>query len=151
MINDSFDCSSNKLTLLNGPREVSGDFLCYGNVLKSLVGGPEFVGGYYKCSSNQITNFDGLPEYFDGRLDISKNIVGEVYDLFDNNQEAIYWIRYYDVISGMNVSKHRAIEVFNVPEVKRQSISKISSAYEIFYQSDKEPKFPILKHYKYIE
>ena len=59
-----FNCSSNKLTSLEGaPNEVSGNFWCYENQLTSLEGSPQEVGGSFWCYSNKLKSLAGSPSF----------------------------------------------------------------------------------------
>ena len=59
---ETFDCSFNKLTSLEGaPKEVGRDFGCSHNNLTSLEGAPKEVGGDFNCSDNKLSSLDGRP------------------------------------------------------------------------------------------
>ena len=69
-----FDCSENRLTLLEGcPEYVGGDFDCCNNLLLSSEASPQHVEGYFDCSENRLTSLKGAPEY-----------VGNYFDCMDN-------------------------------------------------------------------
>ena len=75
IVNDSFDCSENKLTSLRGcPKEVGGDFICSRNNLTSLEGAPKEVGGF-DCSFNKLTSLRGVPKEVGGDFYCSNNKV----------------------------------------------------------------------------
>jgi len=73
-IEDSFHCDNNNLTSLKGgPKTVGGDFHCYYNKLTSLEGGSETVGGYFNCSYNELTSLLGSPKRIVGDFNCSFN------------------------------------------------------------------------------
>ena len=53
-VSGNFYCSSNKLTLEGGPKEVGGDFYCSNTQLTTLEGSPKEVGGDFNCFNNQL-------------------------------------------------------------------------------------------------
>jgi len=48
--------------------EVTGDFRCGDNPIKSLKNAPFHVGGDFDCSDTSITSFEHVPEYIGGEL-----------------------------------------------------------------------------------
>jgi hypothetical protein len=69
-----FDCSSSKLTSLEGaPKYVGGYFNCSYNNLTSLEGAPKYVGGGFYCSFNKLTSLEGAPKYVGENFDCSSN------------------------------------------------------------------------------
>ena len=98
---ESFDCSNNNLTTLQGgPTEVKFSYNCSNNNLKNLIGGPvrgQINGARntmssYNCSNNELTSFEGYPTIvtdiatFDcsnnatvTKLDIIKGRIGTLY------------------------------------------------------------------------
>ncbi len=66
-VSGEFDCSSNKLTSLEGaPQEVGGGFDCNYTYLTSLKGAPQKVGGNFFCSYNKLTSLEGAPQEVGG-------------------------------------------------------------------------------------
>ena len=64
-----FFCKGNKLRSLEGaPREVGGDFLCSYNSLTSLEGAPQKVGRNYYCTTNKLTSLEGAPQEIRGNF-----------------------------------------------------------------------------------
>ena len=65
-----FDCSSQKLQDLKGIRfgQVSMDFFCKDNKLRSLEGAPREVGGDFLCSYNKLTSLEGAPQEIRGNF-----------------------------------------------------------------------------------
>ena len=54
-VGESFDCSYNNLTSLEGsPSSVGGSFICGGNNLTSLEGAPKSVGLDFYCTDNPV-------------------------------------------------------------------------------------------------
>ena len=54
-VGESFDCSYNNLTSLEGaPKTVGGSFICGGNNLTSLEGAPKSVGLDFYCTDNPV-------------------------------------------------------------------------------------------------
>jgi len=63
-VNDSFMCSRNKITNLEGsPLVVGGHFWCSYNKLTSLQGAPLKVGGHFWCSFNNLISLQYAPSY----------------------------------------------------------------------------------------
>jgi len=63
-----------QLTSLEGaPKEVKGDFECYGNNLKNLKYTPKVVQGDFICSTNDIATFIELPKIVNGNFDCCNN------------------------------------------------------------------------------
>jgi hypothetical protein len=61
-ISGNFDCTSNRLSTLEGcPIEVGGDFDCNDNLLTELYGCPTKVGGHFNCSINKISTLKYAP------------------------------------------------------------------------------------------
>jgi len=52
---------------------VTGNFACYGNKLRSLAGAPQKVGGDFDCYSNQLQSLEGAPQEVDGDFNCSRN------------------------------------------------------------------------------
>jgi hypothetical protein len=74
IVSGRFNCSSNKLTILDGcSKKVCGDFFCGYNLLTSLKGGPIEVGGYFNCSNNQLTSLEGAPNKINDGFNCSNN------------------------------------------------------------------------------
>ncbi len=110
-VGGDFDCSFNQLTSLEGcPEKVGGDFYCSFNQLTSLEGCPDAKAIY--CDNNKITNFEGIPEFWEGELDIGRNPVDEIFELFNRDIRCIDLINEFDVIQGDRVIKDRLEEVF---------------------------------------
>jgi hypothetical protein len=62
-VGESFDCSYNNLTSLEGsPSSVGGNFGCGFNNLTSLEGAPKTVGGSFICGGNNLTSLEGAPK-----------------------------------------------------------------------------------------
>ncbi len=62
-IHGSLNCSSNRMTSLEGcPSVIGGDFNCIVNNLTTLKGGPKVVGGDYFCKENKLTSLEGVAE-----------------------------------------------------------------------------------------
>lgn len=64
-VTGNFDCSYNKLTLLDfAPEHVCGNFDCSSNIyLISLENAPKYVDLDFKCNLCQISSLGGLPCY----------------------------------------------------------------------------------------
>ncbi len=59
-VSGCFDCSSNKLTSLEGsPNDMGGDFDCYMNELKNLIGIGIVNGENIFCEDNPLETFEG--------------------------------------------------------------------------------------------
>jgi hypothetical protein len=66
-VGESFDCSYNNLTSLEGsPSSVGGNFGCGFNNLTSLEGSPSSVGGSFYCGFNNLTSLEGAPKTVGG-------------------------------------------------------------------------------------
>jgi hypothetical protein len=73
-VGGSFDCNDNQLITLEGaPNEVGGDFWCFDNQLTTLEGAPNEVGGNFYCFNNQLTTLEGAPNKVGGDLICSGN------------------------------------------------------------------------------
>ncbi|MCK9477780.1 MAG: hypothetical protein M0R46_17845 [Candidatus Muirbacterium halophilum] len=73
-VSGDFNCSSNKLTSLEGgPQSIGGKFYCTSNQLTSLVGCPQSIGGGFYCSSNQLTTLEGVPQRVGGDFECNGN------------------------------------------------------------------------------
>ncbi len=75
-VGGDFDCTSNRLTSLEGaPRAVGGDFHCSSNRLTSLEGAPSTTRDFY-CGKNQLTSLAGVHralKRINGKLYIEEN------------------------------------------------------------------------------
>jgi hypothetical protein len=59
----NFYCDGNQLRTLEGsPRVVGGDFGCYDNQLRTLEGSPRKVGDGFYCGINPLISLEGAPE-----------------------------------------------------------------------------------------
>ncbi len=94
-ISGDFNCSSNKLTSLQGapekvygyfycqhnritsligaPIEVTVDFFCVNNLLSSLEGCPQKVGRSFYCGNNVLTSLKGVPRKISGDFECQYN------------------------------------------------------------------------------
>ena len=73
-VGDAFNCSGNSLASLEGaPQSVGGNFYCNNNSLTSLEGGPQTVNGFYNCSRNSLTTLRGAPQEVGGDFYCSHN------------------------------------------------------------------------------
>lgn len=62
-VTGDFKCSDNQLRSLEGaPQTVEGNFLCSHNKLKSLKGAPKKVGMNFVCSNNELKTLKGAPQ-----------------------------------------------------------------------------------------
>ena len=74
IVSGNFDCSSNKLTTLEGsPQSVGGNFDCSFNQLTTLKGSPKEVGRDFKCNYNHLTTLEGGPKEVGGHFDCDSN------------------------------------------------------------------------------
>jgi len=66
-ITGDFRCSFNKLkTLKNCPQKIGGSFWCHNNKLTTLEGCPENIGGDFLCSNNQLISLERCPKNIRG-------------------------------------------------------------------------------------
>ena len=73
-VNGYFDCTSNKLTSLEGcPIKVGSSFYCSDNQLTSLEGCPIKVSDSFSCSVNKLTSLEGCPLTVGGDFSCSRN------------------------------------------------------------------------------
>ena len=97
-VGNNFNCSSNKLTSLEGaPKSVGGNFVCGFNELTSLEGAPNEVGGDFSFSYNELTSLEGAPKVVGGDFYCGYNkltslkgapkVVGGNFYCFDNEVE----------------------------------------------------------------
>ncbi len=61
-VGGSFSCDKKMISLEGCPREVGGNFYCYGTNISSLKGAPLEVGGHFYCSNTNITSLEGCPQ-----------------------------------------------------------------------------------------
>jgi hypothetical protein len=113
-VSESFDCSRNKLTSLEGcPDWVGGSFNCFNNHLTSLEGCPDYVGGEFHCSWNSLTSLEGCPDevglgfyfYKNPLRDYFKNIKEEDFKFWREGK--LHWtdiIREYPFL--INIAKN---------------------------------------------
>ena len=77
-VTDTFDCSRNSLTSLEGaPQKVGESFYCSDNQITSLEGSPRIVRGGFNCSNNGITSLEGAPRKVGRDFFCSDNPVSE--------------------------------------------------------------------------
>jgi hypothetical protein len=77
-VSGNFVCIGNELTSLVGcPVEVGGNFVCI-NSLTSLEGGPKEVGGHFNCSYNKLTTLEGCPELVCGNFVCINNLLSDL-------------------------------------------------------------------------
>src|SRR5574343_1535271 len=80
---NSFDCSANKLTSLEGsPIEVNGNFYCNGNKLESFEYAPKIIRGIFDCRSNNIKTFEYFPSYVKIFFICNNNPIYYIWNLF---------------------------------------------------------------------
>ena len=73
-VSGNFNCSSNKLTSMEGaPQEVGKYFGCVFNQLTSLEGAPQKVGRSFYCDGNQLTSLEGAPQEVGGDFSCYRN------------------------------------------------------------------------------
>ena len=122
-VSDSFYCSQNRLTSLEGcPKYVGGVFSCMRNRLTSLEGCPEYVGEFFDCSDNEITSFKGSPDKIhygfscsnnkirsfegcpsiNGRFECDGNPIYHIWKLF-TDCDKIELFNDYDIIRDDNI------------------------------------------------
>ena len=63
-----FQCYGRDLKDFNGVRfgKVTGSFVYFNNLLRSLEGAPQEVGGSFSCSNNSLQSLEGAPETVGG-------------------------------------------------------------------------------------
>ncbi len=73
-VSGDFYCTGNQLkSLKGGPESVEDGFYCHANKLESLEGGPKSVGGYFSCSRNILKSLKGGPKEVGGDFDCHYN------------------------------------------------------------------------------
>ena len=73
-VSGNFDCSNNNLRTLEGaPKRTGGEFSARENKLISLIDAPEWVFLNFNVSSNEIDSFEFSPKYVGGNFRISNN------------------------------------------------------------------------------
>jgi hypothetical protein len=73
-VSGDFSCGDNQLRTLEGcPQSVGGDFFCYNNQLTTLEGAPQSVGGNFFCYNNQLKTLEGAPQSVGGRFSCRDN------------------------------------------------------------------------------
>jgi hypothetical protein len=74
IVMDSFDCSDNKLTSLEGsPIMIAGSFWCSNNLLTSLESATKLMIVDFYCCFNNLTSLKGCPDKIFGDLDCRGN------------------------------------------------------------------------------
>lgn len=73
-VTGDFNCKGNGLKTLKGsPRFVGGSFNCSDNQLTTLVEGPDYVGVNYFCQDNKLTSLNGCPVEIVGEFNCAVN------------------------------------------------------------------------------
>ncbi|MDN7678099.1 hypothetical protein [Burkholderia cenocepacia] len=73
MVYGCFYCYNNQLASLEGCPQVVRDFFCDGNKLTSLEGGPQIVEAAFSCANNQLTSLKGAPQAVGRSFSCSNN------------------------------------------------------------------------------
>ncbi|WP_188051086.1 hypothetical protein [Flavobacterium sp. GP15] len=99
-VSGDFDCSSNKLTTLEGsPKHVGGNFDCQKNLLITLEHSPENVEGNFNCNDNQISSLKYCTTDVGGSLFFTGNELPKTFvESFSllNDEEKRVFLRYQD-------------------------------------------------------
>jgi hypothetical protein len=78
-ISGEFRCTGNNLKSLEGsPVKVNGTMSVRDNVIESLVGSPEYVGGDFNCSDNKLETMDGAPRKVGKDFNCSDNYLKDL-------------------------------------------------------------------------
>lgn len=73
-VTGNFYCKENGLKTLKGsPKFVGGSFNCSDNELTTLVDGPRYVGGSYFCNENNLISLKGCPAEIVGEFNCAVN------------------------------------------------------------------------------
>ena len=120
-VSGNFDCGYNKLKSLEGsPLSVGRVFSCISNQLKSLEGAPELVDGSFYCSYNQLKSLDGISRRISGGIYCYSNQLRDVKGVKDG------WL------GDFGVTGNPVYEIFKLfPEDKWDEVIEILNEYEI--------------------
>jgi len=78
-ISGEFRCTGNNLKSLEGsPVKVNGTMSVRDNVIESLVGSPEYVGGDFNCSDNKLETMEGAPRKIEGDFNCADNYLKDL-------------------------------------------------------------------------
>lgn len=122
-VNGEFLIYGNNLKSLDGcPKYVEYDFVCELNELNSLKGCPEYIGGDFDCQNNNIRSFEGFPKILGGKFYCEGNPIFEIWILF-TDKEKVDLFNDYDIIrdGGKSIVLDRLnafLEEIGEPSVK---------------------------------
>jgi len=113
-------------------KEVTSNFICMGNFLRSLEGAPEKVGGNFTCGSNQLSSLKGCPEVIEGEFNCGNNkitslegspriVKGDFWCDYNPNLESLEGAP--EFIGGKFISKQFSDEDYR-KVVKRRELDK---------------------------
>jgi hypothetical protein len=78
-ISDEFRCTGNNLKSLEGsPVKVNGTMSVRDNIIESLDGSPEYVGGDFNCSDNKLETMEGAPREIGGDFNCADNYLKDL-------------------------------------------------------------------------
>jgi len=167
-----YGCNLTKLPLKFG--DVTGNFHCGANNLKSLEGCPQSVGGYFYCNHNKLTTLEGCPKSISGDFDCISNmlktlefcpkLVGGDFNCYNNNLKNLYGFPeffdsdfYYaanpvqEILDLFNINKlGKVIDLINEYGVIQQDgkLVILDRLEEVFYTSNMEIPDINLKNYE---
>jgi len=102
---DRFYCIENKLSnLIGAPKRVDGNFYCNDNQLITLEGSPEVISGNFYCHNNPLKTLEGAPREVGGHFFAGK--IMDIYNLFRGYKEFLDSLD-WDYIRGNNIVRSR--------------------------------------------
>jgi hypothetical protein len=113
-VDGSVNISSRNLTKIPFKfRNVSGDFYCNHNKLKSLDGAPITVGDNFSCGCNHLTTLDGAPNIVGGSFwchDNPEIPYSELFKIVDSVKYNIYYSSCYILEDKDKIRRDRDIK-----------------------------------------
>jgi hypothetical protein len=124
-VTGNFNCINNNLRSLEGaPQKVGGNFNCSNNRLKDLNFAPSEVGGIFDCSLNELASLNGFPE----------NIGGDL--VLDNNKENRNFLK---IIS--KIMKDEKVPYYMALLICKKDIAKYKDSDELLTDDEKIDKY----------
>ncbi len=104
-VENTFDCSYNKLKSLRyGPKTV-GDYICNNNVIESFFGISKKINGHFFCYENNLKNFNHFPEVVDGACLIFNQTDTHLLDRFNFHNDLLDIFDEVDFLFWKNISE----------------------------------------------
>ena len=122
-VSDSFYCSQNRLTSLEGCPEYVGEFFdCSDNEITSFKGSPDKIHYGFSCSNNKIRSFEGCPS-INGRFECDGNPIYHIWKLF-TDCDKIELFNDYDILQDNTIILDRLNDFLE--EVGKEKVTEFS-------------------------